>query len=90
MMNSRESSKGMYRCKSNCRFVQDSDIGPIAQVNVDSLIRDDSPHKLRIPQYSRAWREGIQVANIAPLLHVSYASVFWRWQTLSSILLDPR
>ena len=76
MIDSRESSKGVNRCKPNCQFVQDSVIGPIDVVYLDSLIHDDSPCKLRIPQYSRAWREGTRVANIAPFFHVSHASVY--------------
>jgi len=58
MIDSRESSKGVNRCKPNCRFVQDFVIAPIDVVYLDSLIHGDSPYKLRVPQYSRAWREG--------------------------------
>jgi len=76
MINSSESSKGVNRCKPNCQFVQDSVIGPIDVLDLDSLIADNSPYKLRIPQYNRVWREGTQVANIAPFFHVPYASVY--------------
>jgi hypothetical protein len=89
MINSRESSKGVNSCKPNCRFVQDSVIGPIDVVYLDSLIHDDSPYKLRIPQYSRAWRERTQVANIAPFFHVSHASVYAPADPFH-ILLGPR
>jgi hypothetical protein len=76
MIDSRESSKGVNRCKPNCQFVQDSVIGPIDVDYLDALIHDDLPYKLRIPQYSRAWREGTQVVNIASFFHVLHVSVY--------------
>jgi hypothetical protein len=91
MINSRESSKGVNRCKSNCRFVQDSVIGPIDVVNLYSLIPDDSPYKIRIPQYSRVWREEVRVANIAPFFHVSHATVYGAGGLFPyPVLLGPR
>ena len=83
MINSGESSKGMNCCKPNCRFVQDSMSGPIDVVYFDSLIHDNLLYKIRIPQYSRAWRDGTQVVNIAPFFHVSHALVYGAGGSLS-------
>ena len=76
MINSRESSKGVNRCKPNCQFVQDTVTDPIDVSFLCPLIHQDAPHKIRIPQYSRAGREEAQVANIVPFFHVSHVTVY--------------
>ena len=65
----------MYCCKPNCQFVQDSVTGSIDSAYLDFLIHQDSPHKIRIPQYSRVRPEGIPVVHVAPFLPVSHVTV---------------
>ena len=76
MINSGESSKGVNRCKPNCQFVQDTVTGPIDVSFLYPFIHQDPPHKIRIPQYSRPGREGVQVDNIVPFFHVSHVTFY--------------